>query len=215
MCLCIYCILTWSPPVLHFHMLQNKLNTICRNSDDLHQKTLRKRNTMTRICIIALKTFTKPVQAQDSQGYKTCTGPIFSRIQAYLIVPKQTWDSWESWARAGFVYFIQRDSWACAWIVPFVLFKPLDIFVLFKFCSIQTILKAETCNANSLRTKALTSLKRSLDCSGLNSKFEMPNSTNRKHDASKIQFASSIDKMAVQSCCSRKIDTSEEWSWIE
>ena len=69
-------------PVLHFHMLQNKLNPICRNSDDLHQKTLRTRKTMTRIEYVplhlrpSLPKDTKPAQTQNSQQTYVCVGTI-------------------------------------------------------------------------------------------------------------------------------------------
>ena len=77
-----------------------------------------------------------------TEGNKTCTGPRFPRIPmnkvqdsctgprfptiprffgtlsgSCLIVPKKSWDSWESWACAWILHFVHRDSWeswACA-----------------------------------------------------------------------------------------------------
>ena len=140
---------------------------------------------------LAFKRLTKPAlhtpKIPKHKGHRTCRGPRFPRKKCNFArsLPdssKKSWDFWESGACAGFLHDVHQDSCACAWIVPIVLFKPLEIFLLFRFCSIQAILKAGTCIANSLRTKALTSLRCSLDCSGLNSKSGMPNSTNGNHD---------------------------------
>ena len=115
------CILTWSRCGLPresgspFSYVANKLSPICRNSDDLRQKTLRKRKTMTRIEYVPLHL--RPSLPKDT---KTCTDPKFSKKTCLCWNYQANPDSWESWARAGFVYFIQQDSWkswVCAWIL--------------------------------------------------------------------------------------------------
>lgn len=125
---------------------------------------------------LAFKRLTKPAlhtpKIPKQKGYRTCRGPRFPRKKCNFVrsLPdssEKSWDFWESGASAGFSRDVHQDSCACAWSVPIVLFKPLEIFLLFRFFSIQAILKAGTGIANSLRTKALTSLKCSLDCSGL------------------------------------------------
>lgn len=98
-------------PVLHFHMLHTKLNTICRNSDNHHQKDTEKHETWLER-IIALKTFAAPAQVYHSQGWtaqnlKTSkilfelseASPqilgflrIFSAVQGFETSPWMGWD---------------------------------------------------------------------------------------------------------------------------